>query len=80
MLDALLQLIVPLVFLGIWAWTSLYRDGRLSPPRTTRGMDRIDRAPSGRSGPRRAPSDHGDRSREATPGQRDPMWDRDLDG
>ncbi|HZW32816.1 MAG TPA: hypothetical protein VFF52_19030 [Isosphaeraceae bacterium] len=80
-LDVFLQFIVPLTFLGLWAWTALLnRDGQSSPPWTTRGPRRIGPAPSGRSRPRRVPSNPGGRSGSAQPGQRDPMWDRDLDG
>jgi hypothetical protein len=65
----------------IWAGLLLFsRDGLLSPLWTPRGPSASGRAPSGRSRPRRALSNHGGRSGAAKPGRRDPMWDRHLDG
>jgi hypothetical protein len=79
-IDDFLRFIVPM-FAAIWTGVVLFnREGLLSPLWTTRGPGGIGRAPSGRSRPRRAPSDHGGRSAVAKPRRRDPMWDRDLDG
>jgi hypothetical protein len=43
-LETLLQIIVPLAFLGIWAWTAhLSQDDQRSRSRTARGSGRIGR-------------------------------------